>query len=307
MKKILLLGGNGYIGSRFYLDSCNRYAITSIDLCLFGQDLGYSAKLDYRDLTAEFIWYFDCIVCLAGHSSVQLCSSSPDRSWKNNVDGFRQLCEKIDKRQLLIYASSASVYGKTKNATENSRLSVNSISDYDLQKSIIDLIANRFINQQKRIIGLRLGTVNGLSPNTRSELLINAMTQDAIGSGLIHVKNRSTHRAVLGINDLTRALQCIIDTGLPYGQYNLSSFNTSIDSVSRTISKLTKAKILLDPDDATTYDFTMSTKKFENLTGFVFADTIETLATEFIDGHVNSNLSTRLIEKPFEDHYNTFL
>ena len=62
MKKILLLGGNGYIGSRFYLDSCNKYAITSIDLCLFGQDLGYSVKLDYRDLTAEFIWYFDCIM-----------------------------------------------------------------------------------------------------------------------------------------------------------------------------------------------------------------------------------------------------
>jgi hypothetical protein len=51
----------------------------------------------------------------------------------------------------------------------------------------------------------------------------------------------------------------------------------------------------------------MSTKKFENLTGFVFSDTTETLATEFINGYGNSNLSTRLNEKPFEDHYNTFL
>jgi len=51
----------------------------------------------------------------------------------------------------------------------------------------------------------------------------------------------------------------------------------------------------------------MSTKKFENLTGFVFTDTAETLASEFIGGHGNSNSSTRLTEKPYEDHYNTFL
>jgi nucleoside-diphosphate-sugar epimerase len=45
--KILLLGGNGYVGSKLYPLLKEKYVVDSVDLCLYGRDIGYSNKLNY--------------------------------------------------------------------------------------------------------------------------------------------------------------------------------------------------------------------------------------------------------------------
>jgi nucleoside-diphosphate-sugar epimerase len=90
---------------------------------LFGKDLSYSQKVNYIDFPMDD---YDVIICMAGHSSVPMCDYSPDRSWFNNVTNFRNLCDNLRKDQKLIYASSASVYGKTTGiSTENSSINFN--------------------------------------------------------------------------------------------------------------------------------------------------------------------------------------
>lgn len=289
--KILLLGGNGYVGSRLYPTLISKYQVESIDLCLFGEDLGYSKKVNYDTVD---ITDYDVIICLAGHSSVQMSEFSSDRSWNNNVENFRNLCERLSTTQRLIYASSASVYGSGGlTAIEDSAINFNTINNYDMQKITIDLIASRHIKLGKNIIGLRFGTVNGAAPNTRGELMLNSMVKSAIQTRTVKIKNIHVRRAVLGINDLNRAISNIIENKIPCGYYNLSSFNSTVEQMAKIVAEKMNARLDIFPDDPTYYDYEMSADKFIQTANFTFVDTIESVINELINQYNNINFDIR--------------
>lgn len=299
-KKILLLGGSGYIGSKFYQDFHQKYDITSIDLQLFSRDL-YSIKINYN--TFQQINDYDIILCFAGHSSVPMCEYSPERSWINNVEYFKNLCAKINKNQKLIYMSSASIYGNSDNiASEDVSININPIKNYDLQKTIIDLIANKYILDDKNIIGLRLGTVNGSSPRTRKELMLNSMVTTALEKKCINIKNLKMKRSILGINDLMRSLSVMIVNDIEPGQYNLCSFTMNVQQLADIVSKLCSSKINEQVSDKIFYSFEMSTEKFCKKYNFSFENTAESIVQELIDNHEYTEYSTRDNDANFEDY-----
>lgn len=289
---ILLLGGNGYIGSALYTKLKHKHTITSVDLCLFGKDLKISQKFDFDSADVS---EYDAIVCLAGHSSVQLCELEPLASWDNNVTKFHSLCNKISKDQLLVYASSASVYGTGKELSDElTTLSNSPLKDYDLQKTTIDLIANKFILDGKRIFGLRFGTVNGVAPNTRSELMINSMVKSAMERGQIPVRNLKIRRGILGVNDVVRAIEKILDVKSDnYGQYNLTSFNSTVEEISNEVAKMTNAKLAYE-EDTPAYDYAISAEKFKKEFDFEFKDTLQSLIDDLMKNHEVMNYDHRL-------------
>jgi nucleoside-diphosphate-sugar epimerase len=297
--KVLLLGSAGYIGSLF--SKKTKFSIQNVDLCLFKKPIDSDITIEnYNNVD---ISEADVIICLAGHSSVQMCEHSPSRSWTNNVQYFRNLCERLLKHQKLIYASSASVYGKTLSiSTEDSDINFNVLNHYDLQKITIDLIANKYIAEGKNIIGLRFGTVNGASPNTRSDLMINSMVKSAIDTGCLNVKNSSIRRAILGINDACRAIELLVEEKVESGQYNLASFNSNVGDIANAVSEITKADVIKHQDDLIAYDFELSTQKFINATGFTFKDNLETLVQGLREYSSVINFDVRDNDRYFE-HY----
>lgn len=299
---ILLLGGNGYIGSKFYSLYKDKYNIVSIDLCLFEKDLGYSIKCNFDSYVKYNLHHFDAVVCLAGHSSVSMAEFDKSRSWINNVEYFRNICDNLSKEQKLIYASSASVYGNTKNgiSNETSQINFNVINHYDLQKITIDLIANKYITEGKDIVGLRFGTVNGASPNTRADLMINSMVKSALETGKVNAKNLHVRRAILGINDAVRAIDNILNTSILSGQYNLASFNSTVGFMAETIAQKTNAEIVVHPNDSLVYDFELDTRKFQSEMNFTFNDTIDNLATELTSNIDSINFDTRNNDRHFK-------
>lgn len=278
----LIIGGNGYIGSYLY----SKLDADSIDLCLFGKDLGYSKKINYNETD---ISGYKNIILLAGHSSIQMCESSKNNAWINNVDYFYNICQKLSSNQLLIYASSSSVYGVTNIISEETTINLNPINIYDLTKVTIDIIANKFISEGKNIIGLRFGTVNGKSVNTRSDLMINSMLLNYKNNNNIKIKNEWVKRPLLGIEDLTNGILSILNSNVVVsGQYNMSSFNTQVKEVANIIKKKTGCQIIKIKDDDKYYDFQISSKKFQNTFNFKFKDTLDTiidnlLESDFVD------------------------
>lgn len=301
--KILLLGGNGYIGSRFYSCVSNIHEIESVDLCLFNKDNGYSNKINFYDyIKSRVISHFDAIICLAGHSSVSMADYNPNNSWINNVEYFRHLCDILEPKQKLIYASSGSVYGNSSKglSTENSSINFDVLNNYDLQKITIDLIANKHIKNGKNIIGLRFGTVNGASLNTRADLMINSMVKSALETKKINVKNLHIHRAILGMRDLTHALYDIVDNEVKPGMYNLASFNSTVEEIANVVAKHTNAELVVHPNDKLAYDFQLDVSKFKENLNFKFKDTIESIINELVTMYDNLNFDTRDNDRNFK-------
>ena len=299
---VLLLGGNGYIGSKFYELYHTKYDIESVDLCLFNKDLGYSKHVNLDDYIQQDLSRFNAIICLAGHSSVSMAECNSNRSWVNNVEYFRHLCERINSNQKLIYASSASVYGNTKSgiSKETSDINFNVLNHYDLQKITIDLIANKYLGESKNIVGLRFGTVNGAAPNTRGDLMINSMVKSAIETKKVNVKNLHIRRAILGINDLARALSKTLDTDISSGQYNLASFNSTVEKMALAVASKTNAELVVHPNDNLVYDFELDTEKFQKEADFHFEDTIDNLVSELQSKIHMINFDTRNNDREFK-------
>lgn len=298
-KKILLLGGSGYIGSKFYAKFNSIYQIKSIDLHLFHKDQ-YSEHINYSSIDIE---PFDIILCFAGHSSVQMCEYSPVRSWINNVDYFHNLCKKLNDKQRLIYMSSASVYGNIDFiCNEDLHLNINPIQNYDLQKIIIDIIANKYINNGKKIIGLRLGTVNGSSPNTRKDLMLNSMIKNIMDNNCIYIKNLQMKRSILGINDLMNALECLINNEIESGQYNLASFTMTVKELADCVYRSTKCDIIEKESDTILYSFGIDTNKFQKIMNFTFVDKPDNIIYELIKNHSTTNYSIRDNDNNFKQY-----
>jgi len=139
MKKILIIGGNGYVGSFLNHTFQKDFNITNIDLNWFSSQ---SNPSDFKDLTKEYLSEFESIILLAGHSSVKMCQDNMISSFRNNVQNFVELLGKIDKDQKLIYAGSSSVYGHTKNSIVSEDYNTFVPNNYyDLTKQIIDTYA----------------------------------------------------------------------------------------------------------------------------------------------------------------------
>jgi len=300
MKSILVIGGNGYIGSRLVYDLQSMYHLDIVDICWFGKNLVNSFQEDYKNLTKEYLSKFDTIILLAGHSSVKMCNGTINSSWNNNVLNFINLVEKLDKEQTLIYASSGSLYGvNDKIQTEDDVIKFKPINSYDLTKYSLDLNAHKFINQGYKIIGLRFGTVNGWSPHIREELMINSMTKNSIEHNQLLVNNIQINRPILGISDLTRAVVSIVDNPKS-GIYNLASFCDNVDNISQTISNITGSKINYTADTANNYDFNFSVYKFEQTYNFKFQDSTTSLVNEIITNIDQTTFSNRNQFKIYE-------
>jgi len=279
MKDTLIIGGNGYIGSLLY----SKINSDSIDLCLYGNDLGYSQKINYNDVN---ISYYKNIILLAGHSSVKMCELNRKNAWINNVDYFYNFCERLNCGQLLIYASSASVYGIKGNICKESEINLNPLNHYDFTKVTADIIANKFISDGKNIIGLRFGTVNGYSKNIRSDLMINAMIHSYKKNGFIQSFNDWIKRPILGTEDLVRAIITILESKKIYsGQYNICSFNLTVFEIADTISKILGCELKRSKNISKekVYDFEIDNSKFKNIYNFEFKQTIESIAHSLID------------------------
>lgn len=295
MNKTLIIGGCGYIGSRLfnYLKQ-RQYNVTSLDLELFGNPNIQNTKENYNNLTKEEIARFDNIILLAGHSSVKMCESNMIGCFRNNVQYFVNLLSKISRNQKFIYASSSSVYGNVNRniVTEECEEYVAG-SFYDLSKAEIDHYAKIF--DQVSYYGLRFGTVNGFSPNTRNDVMINAMVSSAMANKEVRVFNPMIRRPILYINDLCRAVERIIIDGdySNRGLYNLASFNSTADIIGRKTSEVfddVKLSVIdrePTPEEnvnkklnSKVYDFAISSDKFISTFNFKFEGTIKDIALE---------------------------
>ena len=281
MSKILLIGGNGYIGSRLQ----QSLDVDVVDTNWFNDE---GSGEDFKDLTSKHYDDYDTVILLAGHSSVKMSEGNLNSCFNNNVRNFIDLIEKLDG-QRLIYASSSSVYGSVGGKTVNEKYyGFEPYNQYDISKHTADLYAQK---SDVEYYSLRFGTVNGCSPVLRTDVMINAMVNSALRDGHIKLYIKDTMRPILGINDLCRAITSIVESDEDKrGLYNLASFNKTAEQIAYEVADVMGVEVKeyeVDPtqvknvkSQTKAYNFSISTLKFRKEFKFKFRDTVESLATD---------------------------
>lgn len=279
MKKILLIGGCGYIGSRLYQHLISKnFIVRIVDIGWFGINQKNVLNTDYRNLNESFIKEYDSIVLLAGHSSVKMCDIEIQNSWVNNVSNFVGLVEKMSKNQQLIYASSGSVYG-----ISGSHI-FQPVNNYDITKYVLDLESEKLIGKGYNLVGLRFGTVNGASLNLRCDLMINSMFRSATENKQITINNKNVKRPLLAISDLCNAIETIINKEDKIsGIFDLYSFNDRVIDIALDVSDATNAKIVETEDRDGVYDYEMKSTQFQTNFNFTFTGNRKSIIQELIE------------------------
>ena len=214
-EKILLTGGNGYIGSVFLDMYISDYNFRVIDSNFYDYDILENVefiKKDIRHVQEKDLEGIDYVVHMAELSNDPLGEIIPNITNEINHLGTKNLlniCKKTGIKKF-IYMSSCSVYGINENLV-NEESELNPLTNYSKAK----VNNENFIFSQDfpfEVIILRNATVFGFSKNLRLDLVINELTFTAVNENIINLKSDGTPvRPFVHVVDLVRIINIFLN------------------------------------------------------------------------------------------------
>ena len=298
MKKILITGGAGYIGSKLVTKLLNlNYEVTVLDILKFsGKSLNHLfnqknfkfVKGDVRNkkLMKNLIKKNEFIIPLAALVGAPLCEKNKKEATSVNLESIKTLMSILNKNNKIIYLTTNSGYGigaKNKFCDEKSPL--NPISLYGRTK----VEAEKIVMEFKNSIGFRLATVFGYSYRMRTDLLVNNFVFNSLKSKKLTIYEPHFRRNFIHINDVVDGIIFSIKNfnQLKSNVYNLglSSANLTKFMLAKKIKdnlKYLKIKIVLNKKDPDQRDYYVSNKKIEKK-GFKAKKSIEDGIKELIE------------------------
>ena len=281
MKKILITGGAGYIGSKLATRLLNmKYEVTILDNLMFVDDsLNHLfAKKNFRffkgdtnnkKFVKKHLKNKDIIVPLAALVGAPLCENFKKLAIETNLNAIEYLVKNLKNNQKIIYPTSNSGYGigeKNKYCDEKSPL--NPISLYGKTKSEPEKKVLNFKNS----VCFRLATIFGYSYRMRTDLLVNNFVFRAIKEKKLSLFQPHFRRNYIHVEDVVSAFIFAIEN---FPKVKGEIFNLGLSSANLTKLQLAKRikkqlpdlkiKIVHNKKDPDQRDYFVSNKKIEKL------------------------------------------
>ena len=279
MKKILITGGAGYIGSMLSTELVSlgyqvtvidnlKYEKSSLDHLYYYKNFSFiNSDVRNEKILRENIKKHEFIIPLAALVGAPLCEKFKKDAITTNLEAIKLILKNLNKKKKIIYLTTNSGYGigeKNKFCNESSPLKP--ISLYGQTKCDAENEVRKFKNS----ISFRLATVFGSSFRMRSDLLVNNFVQRAVNENYIDIFEPKFRRNFIHVRDVVRGIVFSIKNfnRLKSNVYNLglSSANiTKIDLAKKIKKQLKKLKIRVvknksDPDKR---DYFVSNAKIE--------------------------------------------
>jgi nucleoside-diphosphate-sugar epimerase len=297
VKKILVIGGGGYVGTHLTdLLIQKNYIVTVFDLFIYGDFLIKHNNLtaikgDVRNinLLKNIVKNFDCIIHLACISNDPSFDLNPELGRSINYDPFEDLV-KISKEngvKRFIYASSSSVYGVKLEKDVDEKFSLEPLTDYSKYKALCEDILLKYNDKNFTCCIVRPATVCGYSRRQRLDLVVNILTNLAYNSGTISIYGGSQLRPNINIKDMSNAYIFLLNQpkeSISGEVFNIGFENYSVDTLSSLVIKNVKKKISVSrfkSEDDRSYH--ISSKKIQIKLGFKNHYTIEDAIKELVD------------------------
>ena len=279
MKKILITGGAGYIGSKLVTRLIGlNYKVTVIDVLKFSSNsLNHLFKSknfifvrgDVRNKTLmkKLIKKNEFIVPLAALVGAPLCEKNKKEAISVNLESIKYLMKNVKRKNKVIYLTTNSGYGvgeRNKYCDEKSPL--NPISLYGKTK----VQAEKIVMKNTNSIGFRLATVFGYSYRMRTDLLVNNFVFKSVHDKKLTIYEPHFRRNYIHINDVVDGIIYSIKNfdKLKSHVYNLglSSANLTKIMLANKIKKQIKSlkiKVIKNRKDPDQRDYYVSNKKIE--------------------------------------------
>jgi nucleoside-diphosphate-sugar epimerase len=204
--RVLVTGGAGFKGCVLSDALINEgHDVTVFDSFRYGEGPGIGllkrgARVVRGDVTqidqiTPEVEKHDAVVHLAAMVGFPLCDSQPLLAEQVNVQGTRNVVSSMHPDQLLVYASTGSVYGRVDGVCTEER-APRPLTRYGRTKLEGEHIATDFGG-----VALRFGTVFGVSPCMRFDLMINAFVYRAIHIGWMVIYQPDDRRSFLEVGD----------------------------------------------------------------------------------------------------------
>ena len=298
MKKVLITGGAGYLGSVLTEVLLGKnYQVTILDNLIYKQTsvapFSYHPNFDFvfGDVTNEsllksLVEKHDVIIPLAAIVGMPACKAQPELTVKVNYEQVKNITKWITKDQKVIIPNTNSQYGSsTEIITEDSPfkpLSLYAETKCNAEKAVLD---------SGNGIALRLATVFGMSYRMRMDLLVQDFVYKAVTDGYLVLFESHFIRNYIHIRDIANAFLFMIEN---YEKCNNNAFNVGLTSanctkleLAQTIQKFVPDLVIVENNFKQDFDqrnYMVSNSKLESQ-GWSPTFTLEDGIQELIKGY----------------------
>lgn len=220
-KKILVVGGAGYVGAVLVREMLERgYAVKILDRLFFGtagvEEIRDNVELvigDIRNFNSAILDDVEAVINLSGLSNDPTAEYNPEANYEMNTVATAKLAQVCKQKGIrrFIFASSCSIYDIGETAEEKDIIydedavvtpkAAYSRSKYEAEKLLLAMRDQTFCP-----IILRKGTVYGFSPRMRYDLVVNTFIKDALTKKKITLfSGGEMWRPLVDIHDVAKA------------------------------------------------------------------------------------------------------
>ena len=249
MKRILITGGTGFIGTHLAKRLLElNYKIVCLNSTktintLKGVNI-INKDLIKHDPNEGLSKNFDIIIHLAGKLVITDFINNPELPFFNNIYTTLNLLEDIkinNPRAVFIFTSSEKVYGKVNKKFVSEELSGFPLDAYGSSKLICELLIKNYnINHGIKYVIFR--PANCFGPGQRPGLFIPSFISKIVnGDKLISIGNVNFYRNFVYVSDLVNAIIRSIENPKAFNKtFNISSYNLKIEEVLNKILEVTR-------------------------------------------------------------------
>jgi nucleoside-diphosphate-sugar epimerase len=292
MRKVLLVGGAGYVGSVLAEELLERgYAVKILDRLYYGesglQEVRDRIELvvaDMRVLPKDLLRDVDAVVNLGGLSNDPTAEYNPKANYEMNTvatQALAEMCRKVGVRRF-VFASSCSIYDRgvgndDKDIVQDEEAPVAPRAAYSSSKREAERILLGMAGDDFCPVILRKGTIYGFSHRMRYDLVVNTFVKFAMSQRYLNLHyGGEMWRPLVDVRDAARAYILAIqaEEELVRGQiFNVSCHNYRISELALRVREALR-QVEIDPEIRVDYgyrgvrSYRVSTRKIERILGF---------------------------------------
>ena len=256
MKKIIVFGGAGFVGSQLCPILELNYDLTIVDMFWFWdsiQEYRDKAKIQYAATIKEDIRNRPKIVKLIKGKDVVINLACLSNDMSSDIDyrlthdiSYNGVMNVIDASMCafvskFIQTSTTSVYGVKYGGMVDETDIPEPITQYSRIKAELDNVLSFYMTKDNsNITILRPATLYGYSPRLRLDVMVNTLLHRAVRENKILIEGGTQFRPCLHIDDLCDIyIQCIENTSITKNKiYNVTNENYSVNEIVKLIKNI---------------------------------------------------------------------